>query len=71
MLSTIFYREKLWHNYQKIKKLRNNFPIEFKHMIALVNEVQTTIFSKHNYIQYNNMFELIILVEELNLLESI
>ena len=40
-------------------------------MIALVNEVQTTIFSKHNYIQYNNMFELIILVEELNLLESI
>ena len=38
-------------------------------MIALVNEVQTTIFSKHDYIQYNNMFELLILVEDLNLLE--
>ena len=71
MVSTILYREKLWHNYQKIKKLRNNFPTEFKQMIALVNKVQTTIFSKLDYIQYNNMFELIILVEELNLLGSI
>ena len=26
-------------------------------------------FSKHDYIQYNNMFELLTLVEELNLLE--
>ena len=39
-------------------------------MIALANEVQTTnSFFKHDYIQYNNFFELLNLVEEPNLLE--
>ena len=39
-------------------------------MITLASEVQiTNSFFKHNYIQCNNMFELLNLVEEPNLLE--
>ena len=39
-------------------------------MITLASEVQiTNSFFKHNYIQYNNMFELLNLVEEPNPLE--